>query len=175
MRILTILQWAANLLIRSARARPPVHQEEGSAILETALSITILLAMMFGIMEGAFAVYSYHFISEAAREGTRYAIVRGSSAGANCATYTSSACFASKAQIQSYVLNLGFPGINPSNMTVNTSYAAYPSGTCSPSAACTNPGNQVTVSVTYSFPLTVPFIPSHTYSMSSSAAMIISQ
>ena len=45
--------------------------------METAMSMIILLTFMFGVMEAGFALYSYHFISEAAREGTRYAIVRG--------------------------------------------------------------------------------------------------
>jgi Flp pilus assembly protein TadG len=160
----------------SAKLRRISSREQGSAIVETAMSITILLTMLFGVMEGAFAVYSYHFISDAAREGTRYAIVRGNSAGPTCSSYTSAACSATPAQIQSYVKNLGFPGINPDNMTVNVSNSGYPSGTpCTPSANCNNPGNQVTVTVTYSFPLMVPFIPSHTYAMSSSAAMIIAQ
>lgn len=167
---------APDTVIRSARVPSQVLQEEGSAILETALSITILLAMMFGVMEGAFAAYSYHFISEAAREGARYAIVRGFSAGPQCASYTSSACFATTSQIQSYVQNLGFPGINSSNLAASVSYTGYPSGAvCTPSSACTNPGNQVSVTVTYSFPVAVPFIPAHTYSMSSTAAMIIAQ
>lgn len=164
------------MMTASAKLRRIGSREQGSAIVETAMSITILLTMLFGVMEGAFAVYSYHFISDAAREGTRYAMVRGSSAGSACTSYTSGACMASKANIQSYVQNLGFPGINPSNMTVNVSWAGYPTGTtCTPSAACNNPGNQVAVTVIYSFPLNVPFIPPQTYSMSSTAAMIIAQ
>jgi Flp pilus assembly protein TadG len=154
------------LNVRSARG------EEGSAIMETAMSSMILLTFMFGVMETGFALYSYHFISEAAREGTRYAIVRGSSC-VNPTDFTS-ACPASTSDIQNYVKNLGFPGINPNNMTVTVANAGYPAGvTCTPSASCNNPGNLVTVTVQYNFPLTVPFVPAHTYSMSSTAAMII--
>jgi Flp pilus assembly protein TadG len=160
---------------RCARKQRGAQGEEGSVIVETAMSIMILLTFMFGVMETGFALYSYHFISEAAREGARYAMVRGSSAGAACgSSYTSTYCMASKANIQSYVMYLGFPGINPGNMTVTVNYAGYPAGvTCNPSASCNNPGNQVTVTVLYSFPLNVPFIPPHTYTMSSTAAMII--
>jgi len=150
--------------------------ERGSAILETALSMVILLTFIFGVMEGGLALYSYHFISEAAREGTRYAIVRGSSAGPACTAPGPPTCAAQTADIQTYVQNLGFPGINPANMTVTPAWSVYPAGgTCTPSASCNNPGNLVTVTVQYNFPLTVPFVPAHTYSLTSTSAMVISQ
>jgi Flp pilus assembly protein TadG len=161
-------------VVRCPQEQRRARGEEGSAVLETALSAIILLTFLFGIMETGLALYSYHFISEAAREGTRYAIVRGSS----CVTGVSfpSACPAAVSDIQSYVKTLGFPGINPSNMTVAVAYAGYPAGaTCTPLANCTNPGNMVTVTVQYNFPLNVPFISAHTYAMSSTAAMVISQ
>jgi Flp pilus assembly protein TadG len=161
--------------MRPARIQSSTRDEEGSAIMETAMSIIILLTFMFGVMEGSFAIYSYHFISEAAREGTRYAIVRGSTAGAACGTsYNSYDCMASSGNVQSYVQNLGYPGINPSNMTVSPVWAAFASGnSCPVSPPCNSPGNQITVTVAYSFPLNVPFIPAHTFTMSSSSAMII--
>jgi Flp pilus assembly protein TadG len=163
--------------MRRARKRWHGCGEEGSAIFETALALTILLSSMFGIIETGLMLYTYHFISEAAREGTRYAIVRGSSAGATCAAYTSPpTCMATAPQIKSYVENLGFPGIDPSKMTVTVNNVGYPAGViCTPSAACNNPGNQVTVGITYHFPLNIPFVPAHTYTMTSTSAMIISQ
>ncbi len=150
--------------------------ELGSSIVEMALASTILFAFIIGIMMMSLGVYSYHYISEAAREGTRYAIVRGSSAGSACVTYSSSACIASSANIQSYVKSLGFPGINANNMIVNPSWSAYPTGvSCTPSASCNNPGNLVTVNVHYTFPVHVPFVPSSTFTLNSTAAMVISQ
>ncbi len=147
-----------------------VGDERGSAIVETALSSTLLLAFIFGIMKICLAVYTYHFISDAAREGTRYAIVRGSS----CQGFAS-ACPATSAEVQSYVRGLAFPGINPSAMTVATSWPT--TGTsCTPSSApCNNPGNLVHVSVQYQFPLTIPFALSKTITMNSSSEMVISQ
>ena len=151
-------------------------REHGSAIFETAMSLVIFLSFLFGVMEAGLALYSYNFISEASREGARYAIVRGATWGSACASYTSSDCTASSAQIQSYVQNIGYPGINGSNLTVSPSWVAYTGGsTCPSSGPCNSAGNQVTVTVTYSFPLTVPFIPAHTYAMSSTSAMIIAQ
>jgi Flp pilus assembly protein TadG len=152
------------------------HEEEGQSLVEMAMSLTILLTFVFAVWEIGFGLYSYHFVSEAAREGTRYAMVRGSSLGTNCAAPGPPTCIAQSADIQTYVKDLGFPGINPTLMTVTPSWAGYPTGTtCSPSAACNNPGNLVTVKVQYNFPLNVPFLPAHTYSLSSQSAMIIAQ
>jgi Flp pilus assembly protein TadG len=174
MNMNSILRRMFDPATRLARKQRIARGEEGSVILETAMSCVILLTFLFGVMEAGLALYSFHFISEAAREGTRYAIVRGSSAGSACAAYSSLGCQASTADIQNFVKKLGFPGINPSNMTVTVTNAGYPAGViCSPSASCNNPGNLVTIKVDYSFPLAVPFIPAHTYRMSSTAAMII--
>jgi Flp pilus assembly protein TadG len=156
-----------------------LRDEEGQSIVETAMSLTILLTFMFGVWAVGLALYSYHFVSEAAREGTRYAIVRGSSASPTHALCTAPGppiCIAQPADIETYVKFLGFPGINPGNMTVTPSWSAYPTGTtCTPSASCNNPGNLVTVKVQYSFPRIVPFVPAHTYTMTSQSAMIIAQ
>jgi Flp pilus assembly protein TadG len=161
--------------MKLARKRRRESGECGSAIVETAMSMIILLTFLFAIMEGSFALYSYHFISDAAREGTRYAMVRGSTAGAACgASYNSYDCVASSGNIQSYVTNLGFPGINPGNMTVTPVWSSYTGGsTCG--TPCNSPGNLITVTVQYSFPLTIPFVPAHTYALTSSSAMVISQ
>jgi len=170
----SIFQGMLDPVMRLAREPGRARGEEGSAIVETAISAYILLIFVFGVMEAGLALYSYQFISEAAREGARYAIVRGSAAGSNCASYTSYDCKASTADIQNYVKNLGYPGINPANMTVTVANAGYPSGvTCTPSASCNNPGNLVTVTVQYNFPLNVPWLAPQTYAMSSTAAMVI--
>jgi Flp pilus assembly protein TadG len=145
--------------------------ESGSGTLEFALSAVILFMTMLGIMEISLALYTNHMISEAAREGTRYAMVHG-----NKCVVSGASCTATAAQIQSYVQNLGYPGILPQNMTVTTTYSAYPAGnTCTPNANCANPGNLVKVSVAYSFPLTIPFVPSSLLNLGSSSSMVISQ
>jgi Flp pilus assembly protein TadG len=147
--------------------------ERGSSMVEMALACVILFSITFGIMNMSLAIYAYHFISEAARDGTRYAIVRGSSAGVACTSYTSHGCNASSANISDYVKNLSFPGINSAYMTVTTTRSAYPTGvTCSPSASCDNPGNLVTVAVQYKFPMSIPFVASKTLTLSSTAAMV---
>jgi Flp pilus assembly protein TadG len=131
-----------------------VRSEAGSSLVEFAFSATILMGLVFGMMAMCMGLYIYHFISEAAREGTRYAIVRGSS----CAAYSNftSGCPATAAQIQTYVQGLDYPGIVPSRMTVSTTWPTTGSA-CTPSTTpCNNPGNLVRVTVTYSYTLSLP-------------------
>lgn len=143
--------------------------ECGSAILETALSMILLLTFLFGLMETCLMLYTYHFISEAAREGTRYAIVRGGTC-----TGFASACPASPTDVTNYVKGLGFPGIDPAKMTVTPAWSIYTGGTTC-GTPCNSPGNLVTVTVTYNFRLTIPFVPARTFALTSTSAMIISQ
>jgi Flp pilus assembly protein TadG len=147
-----------------------LRDQQGAGIIEFALGAMVLFMILFGVLLMCFAFYSYNVVSESAREATRYAIVRGSA----CTGLAD--CSITAAQIQSHVKNLGFPGINPSNLTTSTAWAAYPAGgACQPSASCNNPGNQVTVTVTYNFHLSIPFVPNRTLAMANSAAMVISQ
>jgi Flp pilus assembly protein TadG len=154
----------------AGRCRSCLRSERGSSSVEFALGASLLFMVVFGIIAITFALYSYNVVSESAREGARYAIVRGS------ACHFASACPASQTDIQTYVKNLGFPGMNTSKLTAAAAWAAYPAGgACTPNAGCNNPGNQVTVTVSYSFPVVIPFVPHRTLSMSSTAAMVISQ
>ncbi len=148
---------ACRVRLRFPAAPCHIRQEQGATLVETALSLAILLSMIIGIMEMSLALYSYHFLSEAARDGTRYAMVRGSSC-------TATGCPATNASIQSYVKGLGYPGIDPSKMNVTTTWPS------------TNaPGNSVKVTATYQFPLSVPFVMISTIHMSSTSEMVISQ
>jgi Flp pilus assembly protein TadG len=140
------------------------RNEEGSTLVEFALCSGVLFMSLFGVFGLCGALYSYNFVSEAAREATRYALVRGSA----CTGFAD--CNMTSAQINSLVQNLGYPGLNPSNMTA----AATWSGSNVPINA---PGNTVSVTVTYNFPLTIPFWPrsGSIIHMSSTSSMVISQ
>lgn len=120
-----------------------------------------------GLMNMAFATYTYHYVSEAAREGVRYAVVRGG-------TTTTPA---TPDSVETYVRSLAYPGITASNLTVATSWSAYPTSvtTCAPLANCKNPGDLVTVVATYAFPVQIPFFPSKTINMTSTSSMVIAQ
>jgi Flp pilus assembly protein TadG len=125
---------------------------------------------VFGIIQIRLALYSYHSISDAAREATRYAIVRGSS----CSGFVS-ACPAQATDIQTYVRGMGFPAIVTSNLTVTTTWPTT-GASCTPSTTpCNNPGNLVSVTVSYQLPLTILFVSSSTLTMHSTSKMVISQ
>ena len=158
--------------------------EEGATLVEFALASTTLLALLFGTIEVGLAVYSYDFTSEAARDGVRYAIVRG----ANCHLETSAAgfvCGAQNTDIQSHLQGLGYPGIKSSSITTHTYWYTATVGppatvwttlcaTDTYSATCAAPGNAVKVVINYPFTLSVPFVPPMTINMGNSSMMTIS-
>jgi Flp pilus assembly protein TadG len=145
--------------------------EHGAAALEFAVAAGFMFTMLIGLMKVCLAIYTYHYVAEAAREGSRYAMVRGSS----CSGF-SSACPATSDNVQTYVRGLGYPGITSSLMTVTTTWATYPAGKpCTPSATCNNPSDVVMVQTSYAFPLNIPGVGSNTYTMTSTSVMIISQ
>jgi Flp pilus assembly protein TadG len=138
--------------------------EEGATLLEFAFSATILFLFLFGIFAFCMALYSYNFVSDAAREASRYAIVRGSS----CTGLSD--CKITPAQIQTYIRNLGYPGIDTNNLTASAIW----SGTNAPSNA---PGNAVTVTVTYNYSVNIPYWPQSgsVLQMTSASKMVISE
>jgi len=145
--------------------------EQGSAIVEMAVVSSLLFAVLFGIIELSLAMYTYNYVSDAAREATRYAIVRGSS----CTQLTN--CGVTSAQIQSYVQGLGYPGMNSANTTATATWYSPSSAPPITWTACGTPcnaaGDAVQVKVTYSFPLSVPFVPKSTLSLHSTSLMVI--
>lgn len=154
------------LQTRSAMER--CRNSEGETLVETAITFSILFAMLFGIIGLGLALYTYNFVSESAREGSRYAMVRGSSCVTPCTAATA-------ASVQTYVQNLGYPGLNSSDLTVTTTWPDT-GATCTPSLSpCNNPGNNVMVQVVYAFPWSTPFLPRRTLTMTSTSEVIISQ
>lgn len=151
--------------------------DTGSALVEMALSSTVLFAMFFGVFEMSMASYTYHYVSDAAREGSRYAIVRGST---SCKNNGITGCGATTDTIATYVKGLRYPGIKSSNMTVTTTYYIPSTGTpttwtlCS-TAPCNKPGYLVKVNVVYAFPFSVPFLPSRTINVGSTSQMVVAQ
>ncbi len=145
--------------------------ERGATTVEFALSALILMTIVIGVMNMCLAIFSYHLVAQAARDGSRYAMVRG-----NTCSAAGASCTISAAAVQTYLQNQGYPGIVPANLTVTTTYSAYPSGTtCSPNLNCENPGNLVKVKVVYAYDLHIPFMPRNTLQLTSSSAMVISQ
>lgn len=159
---------------RRKRAAP---HEQGAALVEFALSLTILLTLVFGILGWSFGLYFYNALNEAAREATRYAAVRGNDWGTACASYSSYDCTATEANIVSYIENFGPPGINADTLGakgVSVAWAKGPNESACNATDCNGMGDQVTVTVSYTFDFPIPFIPPKSASLSSSSSMIVS-
>jgi Flp pilus assembly protein TadG len=165
--LLRILAHPARFL-RGRRAMERCSNSEGQTLVEAALSLAVLFTLVFGMIEMGLVFYTYNFVSEAAREGARYAMTRGSSCTSPCTEATN-------ASVQNYVQNLGYPGLNSSDLTVTTTWPDT-GASCTPSVSpCNNPGNNVMVKVTYAFPWSIPFVPSSILTMTSTSEMIIAQ
>ena len=165
--------WARGVCVQFSRRPRDARNEDGAAIVEFVLSAIILVSLVFGIIALCMAMYSFHFVSYAAREGTRYAMVRGSSCPGNlpgCPTQ------GSQVDVQTYLRSLTYPGINTNSITATTTFPAAGSAACTPSVTpCDNPGNLVQVTVSYQFPLSIPYLPAQTLTMTSTSQMVISQ
>jgi Flp pilus assembly protein TadG len=145
-----------------------------------------LLMLIFIVFESCMMVYSFHFVSNAAHEATRYAIVRGSSWTTDCdangsagSGWGSSQCVASPSDIANYVAGMNFPGINvvASNVCVEyfSAVPASKSGTCSANSSPNSPGDLVQVTINYPFTFAVPLLSGYTVSLSSTSQMTIAQ
>jgi Flp pilus assembly protein TadG len=66
-----------------SRIRNP--KQRGQSTVEFALTIVIVMVILFGAIELIVMIYTYNVLADAAKEGVRYAIVHGTGTGAaNC-------------------------------------------------------------------------------------------
>ena len=125
--------------------------ERGSTIVETALSLTVFLMILFATMDLGRMVFAFNFVSYAAREATRYAMVRGTKNPTDAAGLTT---FVKSEAI----------GLDRSAITVTPTWT--PDHT---------PGSTVQVKVSYSFQPIAPYMPAGPFTLSSTSKMLISQ
>lgn len=171
------------------------RNDQGSALVETAFASLIILGLLFGMFETFFALYAYHFTSYAAREATRYASVRGSNCAQNEVTTMSGCPVTSAADINSYLQNLGLPGLISSDISTSVTWSyrtntgatgtwvscgvgnlttSITDSSGNPETInCNDPGDLVSVEVTYAMPLNIPFYGSIPLSMTSTSTMDI--
>ena len=159
----------------AARCRRRALGNEGATLVELALSCAILLSLMIGVMQICIALYAFHATTDLARQGSRWAMVRGSTSCTNTPNLTN--CNASPGDIQSFVTGLGFLNLSTDDVTVNwlTASAAPPTTWSACAGTCNTPGNEVQVEVTYPFPLHIPFVRSKTLNITSTSEVVISQ
>ena len=123
----------------------------GQTYAEFMMVVLPTIGLIFGIVSLAMTVYTYSFLSNAARDAVRYAIVHGSK----------STSPATSDVIQTFVRSEA-KGLKASAISVSTSWSPN-----------NNPGSTVNVQVSYSYQPFYPFN-SVTLPLSSSAQMVIS-
>ncbi len=155
--------------------------EQGDGLIEFAIVAGVLFTCLFGIMGVSEAGYAYHFTSYAAREATRYALVRGSTWGtATCASPTTSNCNATSVDVQNFVKSIVTPGINSgSGLVVTTTWPGSKLAgsmlNCYSTNGNNSPGCLVKVQVSYSFSYSMPFLPTAPLVLKSTSQVVVMQ
>jgi Flp pilus assembly protein TadG len=151
--------------------------EHGGSLVESGISISLLLMIIFGIIDFSRVLYSYHFVSSAAQQGARYAIVRGADWPSSCASATSYSCQASTANIKTYVQSLASMGITAANVVVTPT---WPQQTvngattgCNTTATQADQGCVVKVQVSYTFHFFLPYLPTAGLPMTATSEQVI--
>jgi TadE-like protein len=170
--------------------------QRGTSLVEVAVSLAVYLSLMFGVIEFSMAVYAYNFVSDAAREATRYAVIRGENSCVpnpgfpNCNLQPGSITSTTNPQnnpVLEYIDSLRYPGLNPSNLSAavtwwvaqqnengNTSWTIQCAGSVDLHGnPCNAEGNAVKVVVTYRFPLSIPWMKPTIARVSSTSQMVI--
>ena len=159
-------------------------------MVETAIALSLVLAVVYGIIDCGRALYTYHLVENAARLGARYAIVRGGECTHGSYSPDPAPCLpANEAsamnQIEAYVQSVS-PVLGPGNVTLvrstDANYVPLWPGTqsrsCDPATLTppyTHPGCTVQVQVKYNFQFMLPFLPNGSVPMYSTSQMVISQ
>lgn len=140
------------------------HGERGQSLAEFALSATALMVFLFGIVVMARGLFIYDMVASGARQGARWAMVRGN----GC---TSATCPATTASVKTYV-GTKVPGINDPNLVVNTTWSGAAAAGCT-DASDKGRSCQVAVNVQYPFKFSFPLKMQVT--LQSTSTMIMSQ
>jgi Flp pilus assembly protein TadG len=140
--------------------------ERGVSLPETAIVMAVLLALMFGIMDFGRALYTYSTVAQLARQGARWAVVRGS----NCTVYAS-ACPAQSGStdIQPYIRSISAGGMDANSINAQLNFTTP----CSNNKTTNQAGCTASVTVSYRFNFLLPWMPSSSINMSSTSAMVI--
>jgi len=135
------------LLLRRARSTRRISaSEEGSALIEFALVAFMFIIVLLGVVEMSRVILVYTSLANAARAGTRYAIVHGQYRTGSGSTGPSGP--GNTTQVETVVKNFASTGMLDTtklNVTV-----AYP-------GSSNNVGQAVTVTVTYPYDAIIPF------------------
>jgi Flp pilus assembly protein TadG len=160
----------ARQVSRFAFYRQALTGEDGTDLVEFAIVFLLLMTLLFGIAGFGHALYAYHFVTNEAREATRWAAVNGST----CATDSSCTAPATATAVQSFVTNHTPLGIDSTQVTVTPTW--NPAGSFGPSICNTTnnaPGCTVEVQISYNFRFVFPLISTTVLPLSSTSEMVI--
>jgi Flp pilus assembly protein TadG len=130
--------------------------EAGTSIVEFALVAGVFFMLLFGIIEFSRLMLMYHHVGNAAREGSRYAIVHGKDSSAVLGAP------ATDADVRNYVRSIS--PLDPNNVNVTTVWENPAELT----------GTWVKVTVTYQFNFILPNLFGSGIPLSSTSQMVIS-
>ena len=182
-------------ILRGGRLNRAGREERGAMIIEFAVAASVYLSLYFGILELCMALYSYNFVSEAAREGTRYTAVRGSqsctisSTFPNCNLLPTNITSSTNNPVLTYINSQHYPALNSNNLSAAVTWwepVQDVNGHTSWTTACTGAkdgsgipcnvkGNMVKVVVNYNFPLYIPFWKNASVPVTSTSQMMINE
>ena len=128
------------------------REQAGQSLAELSFVLVLFLVLLFGIVDAGRLIFAYYAVSAGAREGVRWAVVRGATSPLGTAT---------KDDIKAFV----------QNSTVGTTVDV--DATWTPDSL---PGSTVAVTVTSPFSPIAPFpmVPK-TLTLSSTSSMVISR
>ncbi len=146
--------------------------------MEYAIVLTGFLMLMFGIIDFGRALFAYHFVSSAARDAARWAMVNGYNCGGDrscdTANGASSPNGATATQIQNYVTNRVPSSMKAADVTATASFVNNNGPTeCTVSTTQNYPGCTVKVQVSYAFHFVAPIVSKSALTLSSTSEMVI--
>jgi len=133
--------------------RKKAISKNGAALTEFALVAVVFFILFFGVIDMSRLMLMYHHVGNAAREGTRFAIVHGNT----------SLTPASDADIENYIKT--HSPLDPNNVNVYPTWE-YPTDR--------KPGSWVSVRVEYPFTFLLPFWFGSPITLTSTSQMVIS-
>lgn len=140
-----------------------LHHRSGQALVEFVLVAPLFFLLIFAIIDFGRYVYYVQILNNAAREGTRYAIVHGSNglpSSGPPAPGTVSLDPAGdnvKAVVRDYLV--GVIGSGTSILDVSVCWLNQPTGTTPRCGGSNGRGNPVEVTVDYQFRSVIPIVP----------------
>jgi len=127
-----------------------LRYQHGVAAIESAIVAPLFFLLLLAILDGSRMIYAYSAVAHAAREGVRYAVVRGSEAGQDDRRIGDSPT--TDTQIENYILQQSSP---LENITVTTTWSLDSNLQVTKDA-----GQIVEIEVTHDFISVTPFFPS---------------